>query len=192
MNISYKRLQRELVNINESYLIKSNIISLKLINDNLDNIQILLYGPENTPYENGEYIINFNIPSTYPFKPPNVKFLTKIWHPNISSETGYICLNILKEDWIITMNIEHILISIQYLLININIDSPQNAIVANQIRKSYSLYYNTAKLWCYLFANGPKFIYQEFEIKINKLMKRCNITYNDACILLSNKHWYNF
>ena len=28
-----------------------------------------------------------------------VKFLTRIWHPNISSVTGAICLDILKDQW---------------------------------------------------------------------------------------------
>ena len=28
-----------------------------------------------------------------------VHFLTKIWHPNISSVTGAICLDILKDQW---------------------------------------------------------------------------------------------
>ena len=28
-----------------------------------------------------------------------VKFVTKIWHPNISSVTGAICLDILKDQW---------------------------------------------------------------------------------------------
>ncbi len=37
-------------------------------------------------------MINIDIPSAYPFEPPKMKFVTKIWHPNISSQTGAICL----------------------------------------------------------------------------------------------------
>ena len=32
------------------------------------------------------------IPQEYPFEPPKMKFITKIWHPNVSSQTGAICL----------------------------------------------------------------------------------------------------
>lgn len=28
-----------------------------------------------------------------------VRFITRIWHPNISSVTGAICLDILKDNW---------------------------------------------------------------------------------------------
>ena len=44
-------------------------------------------GPEGTPYEGGEYIIDIQIPSEYPFKPPKMRFETKVWHPNVSSQT---------------------------------------------------------------------------------------------------------
>lgn len=45
------------------------------------------FGPPGTPYEGGTYVIDIKIPSDYPFRPPIMKFDTKIWHPNVSSQT---------------------------------------------------------------------------------------------------------
>lgn len=56
-------------------------------------------GSAGTPYEGGIFQIDIEIPTQYPFVPPKMKFLTKIWHPNISSQTGAICLvSIVKSD----------------------------------------------------------------------------------------------
>ena len=51
-----------------------------------------LKGPVGTPYEGGVFEIDISIPDQYPFEPPRMKFISKIWHPNISSQTGAICL----------------------------------------------------------------------------------------------------
>lgn len=44
-------------------------------------------GPPGTPYEGGIYKIDIKIPVDYPFRPPEMKFETKVWHPNVSSQT---------------------------------------------------------------------------------------------------------
>ena len=41
-------------------------------------------GPVDTPYENGHFKIKLTIPEKFPLRPPSVKFITKIWHPNIN------------------------------------------------------------------------------------------------------------
>lgn len=56
------------------------------LND-LTHLEGRIQGPPDTPYEGGQYYLDIKIPSDYPFRPPNVKFKTKIWHPNVSSQT---------------------------------------------------------------------------------------------------------
>ena len=51
-----------------------------------------IHGPLETVYEGGVFDIDIVIPKQYPFEPPKMMFITKIWHPNISSQTGAICL----------------------------------------------------------------------------------------------------
>jgi ubiquitin-protein ligase len=59
---------------------------------NMSHLEGTITGPDGTPYEGGVFKIDIVIPSSYPFEPPKMKFVTKIWHPNISSNTGAICL----------------------------------------------------------------------------------------------------
>lgn len=51
----------------------------------------------------------------YPSKPPAVRFLTKMFHPNIYHD-GKICLDILQNQWSPIYDIAAILTSIQSLL----------------------------------------------------------------------------
>ena len=65
------------------------------------------------------------IPSTYPFNPPKVRFTTPLWHPNVSSVTGAICLDILASKWAAAMTLRTVLLSIQALLESPEPDDPQ-------------------------------------------------------------------
>jgi ubiquitin-protein ligase len=61
----------------------------------MDKIQAQIQGPEDTPYENGVFYLDVGIPERYPLDPPQVRFVTPVYHPNIDS-AGRICLDTLK------------------------------------------------------------------------------------------------
>lgn len=46
-------------------------------------IYICLQGPTETPYEGGTFELIINVPDQYPLVPPNVRYRTKIFHPNV-------------------------------------------------------------------------------------------------------------
>lgn len=56
---------------------------------NLTHLKASILGPPGTPYEGGTFMVDIKMPNDYPFRPPVMKFDTKVWHPNISSQTVY-------------------------------------------------------------------------------------------------------
>ena len=49
-----------------------------------------VYGPENSPYENGKYDISINFEEGKPDEKPKIQFLTKIYHYNVNQNNGEI------------------------------------------------------------------------------------------------------
>jgi ubiquitin-conjugating enzyme (huntingtin interacting protein 2) len=83
-----------------------------------------------------------------------MKYDTKIWHPNISSVTGAICLDILKNEWTPALTIRTALISLQALMCSPVPDDPQDAEVASQYKNDINLFNKTAKLWTENYAKN--------------------------------------
>ncbi|XP_074558955.1 uncharacterized protein LOC141814900 [Curcuma longa] len=86
-------------------------------------------GSKGTPYEGLSYKLSLKFPLDYPFKPPQVKFETPCFHPNID-QCGNICLDILQDMWSSAYDCRTILLSIQSLLEEPNNESPLNSFAA--------------------------------------------------------------
>ncbi|KAF8753876.1 hypothetical protein RHS01_06584 [Rhizoctonia solani] len=76
-------------------------------------------------YKDAEFKFSFSINTNYPHEPPKVKCIPKIYHPNVDLE-GNVCLNILREDWKPVLNLNSIMVGLQYLFLEPNADDPLN------------------------------------------------------------------
>ena len=86
------------------------------------------------------------LPAEYPMVPPKVRFLTKIYHPNID-RLGRICLDILKDKWSPALQIDKVCLSIQALLQAPNPDDPLDNNVAEKWKVNEQAAIATAAEW---------------------------------------------
>ncbi|KAK8875406.1 ubiquitin-conjugating enzyme E2 S [Tritrichomonas musculus] len=131
-------------------------ITLKMDGDNLTEFHAVIQGPENTPFEGGEFQVKLEITEEYPQKPPKGYFLTKIFHPNVNEETGAICLSTLSSDWTEDTGLDHLLLAIRCLLIQPNPESALNEDAGRLLLENYNDYCDKAKLMTKIHAMKAK------------------------------------
>ena len=115
--------------------------------------QATIMGPPDSPYQGGLFFLNIHFPTDYPFKPPKVTFITKIFHPNINSN-GAICLDILKDQWSPALTISKVLLSISSLLTDANPNDPLVPDIAQLYKTNRQMYNEKAREWTKKFAMG--------------------------------------
>ncbi|EPZ34659.1 ubiquitin-conjugating enzyme E2 A-like protein [Rozella allomycis CSF55] len=100
--------------------------------------------PEDTPFEDGTFKLELIFDEEYPTKAPNVKFVSKMFHPNVYVN-GQLCLDILQNRWSPTYDVSAVLTSIQSLLNDPNPNSPANAEAAQLYQENRKEYYRRVK-----------------------------------------------
>lgn len=110
-----------------------------------------IIGPEKSPYEGGLFKLEIRFPVNYPFKPPYVTFITKVYHPNINSSGG-ICLDILKDQWSPSLTIGKVLLSISSLLTDPNPKDPLVPEIAKMYETNRQEFDRIAKEYTQMYA----------------------------------------
>ena len=164
MDALHNRINKEFQELQKNK--KDASVQVRLVDGNIRHWKGRIKGPIDTCYQGGTFDVDIIIPEDYPFKPPKMKFDTKIWHPNISSQTGAICLDILKNEWTPALTIRTALISLQALMCEPVPDDPQDAVVAKQYLSDIKLFNETAKHWVEEYANPER----NLQKKIKELM----------------------
>ena len=164
MDALHNRIKKEYQDLQKE---KNSNVQVKLVSNDYRHWKGRIKGPIDTCYQGGIFDVDIIIPDDYPFKPPKMKFDTKIWHPNISSVTGAICLDILKNEWTPALTIRTALISLQALMCEPVPNDPQDAVVAKQYMTDINLFNQTAKHWVEEYANPER----NLQKKIKEIME---------------------
>ncbi|KAH9948275.1 ubiquitin-conjugating enzyme/RWD-like protein [Amylocystis lapponica] len=152
MDARLRRVNKEIADCKND---RSSQISIELVDNSPFHLIGSFEGPEDTPYAGGHFQVDIVIPDSYPFQPVKMKFITKVYHPNVSSASGAICLDILKDAWSPVLTLKSTLISLQSLLCSPEPRDPQDAEVAKHYMTSKSSFDDTARYWTQIFAGGP-------------------------------------
>ena len=143
-----KRIQKELFEIidNPPYNCSAGVND-----ENLYKWIASIIGPENSPYKGGIFKLEINFPEDYPFRPPKIRFITKIYHCNINTSGG-ICLDILKDQWSPALTISKILLSICSLMDDPNPDDPLMPEIADLYKNNREKHNTNARTYTLQYA----------------------------------------
>ncbi|XP_050077895.1 uncharacterized protein LOC126564823 [Anopheles maculipalpis] len=125
IQMAHKAPMRGRVNHIRANRLRNDIRSLDLdategidavaLDNQLFHWQASILGPAGSPYEGGKFFLYIVIPCSYPMLPPQVRFLTKIVHPNVSRH-GDVGIDIIQHNWSLALTISKLLLSVQSLL----------------------------------------------------------------------------
>jgi len=128
-------------------------IHILLDDKDITSVEAIIEGPADTPYFGGRFRVKLSIGKDFPASPPLGFFLTKIFHPNVSSR-GEICVNTLKKDWKSDLGLKHVLLTIKCLLIVPNPESALNEEAGKLLLERYDDYCARAKLYTEIHAKS--------------------------------------
>ncbi|BGP01194.1 Ubiquitin carrier protein [Rhodotorula toruloides ATCC 204091] len=152
--MSAKRIAKELNDLKKDAL-PQGCTAGPASDENVYEWSASIEGPPDSPYAGGVFQLHITLPADYPFRPPRVVFMTKIYHANINNQGG-ICLDILKNQWSPALSIVKVLLSVASLLADPNPHDPLMPDIAQRYLKNRKEHDKTAREWTQKYAMPVK------------------------------------
>lgn len=130
------------------------IHSIELVKGKTDIWQVVLKGPQNTPYSDLLYRLTVTFPLEYPFISPKITFDTPILHPNISDK-GEICLDMIKDNWSPSLSMAKIFTYIRTLMISPNTSDPLSPEISKLYQTDRNEYNKTVRTHAEINSHKP-------------------------------------
>ena len=130
---------------------KAPSVQADMVGADIHHWKGVIYGPEGTPYEGGTFHVDIELPPDYPLKPPLMKIVTRIWHPNVSSQTGIIGAKLLNE-WTPALSIKAALMQAQALLSAPQLEHQKDFVAAQMYVNDVARFNARAKEWTENYA----------------------------------------
>lgn len=136
-----------------------------------------IQGPQDSPYADGLFTLQVKIPEDYPLKAPRVIFDTKVYHPNVDSDSGFISLSVLGDEWSPALTISTILLSIQAYLTEPDTIDPIMPEIAHEYENDRATYERKAMEWTKKYADRPE---ETEHLKTNEPAQALSIGYQST------------
>ena len=103
-----------------------------------------MLGPKETPYENGLFLLYVNFPGDYPFRAPEMRFITPIYHCNMNQQ-GRICHSVFDRNYSPALSFRNIVDCVYGLVLTPEPEDPLDNVIASFFLSEYETYFNNAK-----------------------------------------------
>ena len=167
-------------------------VTVGLIEKNIFIWRATLIGAKDTPYEGGFFILRIEFTDDYPMCPPKIRFLTPIYHPNVSIHGGNVSI-IYRNGWNPEITGREILAKLFTIFYKINPDSPYEYKIAEEYKKDRALYIKKVQYFVKKYADvgvsykNSQLKEWDFSYETNELYSDKNQNNNEVNINSNNR-----